>query len=111
MTISPINTQKLENINLKNTDNTIKIKNAEAVSNSIFDNFETDTKAANFSNLTSNYNEGNSNLRAELEKTRDEQGLIGKAWDGIKNLFGFGAGSNKAEKAIEQYENGEISYE
>ena len=111
MTISPINTQKLENINLKNTDNTIKIKNAEAVSNSIFDNFEADTQTANYSDLTSNYNEGNSNLRAELEKTRDEQGLIGKAWDGIKNLFGFGAGSNKAEKAIEQYENGEISYE
>lgn len=70
MTISPINTQKLENINLKNTDNTIKIKNAETVSNSIFDNFEADTQTANYSDLTSNYNEGNSNLRAEAPKNK-----------------------------------------
>ena len=50
-------------------------------------------------------------LRNQLSSIKDEQGLIGKAWDGIKNLVGLGAGSNKAEKAIEQYENGEISYE
>lgn len=50
-------------------------------------------------------------LKNRLSSVKKEQGLIGKAWDGIKNLVGLGAGSNKAEKAIEQYENGEISYE
>lgn len=50
-------------------------------------------------------------LKKDLEKTRDEQGLIGKLWDGFKNLTGIGAGSNKAEDAIKQYENGEITYE
>lgn len=50
-------------------------------------------------------------LKNRLSSVKEEQGLIGKAWDGIKNFVGLGAGSNKAEKAIEQYENGEISYE
>ncbi|MDO5436575.1 MAG: ADP-ribosyltransferase [bacterium] len=50
-------------------------------------------------------------LREELDSIKEDQGLIGKAWDGIKNLVGLGAGSNKAEKAIEQYEKGEISLE
>lgn len=50
-------------------------------------------------------------LKNQLSSIKEEQGLIGKAWDGIKNLFGFGAGSNKAEDAIKQFENGEISYE
>ena len=50
-------------------------------------------------------------LYDELEQTKEEQGIIGKIWDGLKNITGLGAGSNKAQSAIEQYENGEISYE
>ena len=50
-------------------------------------------------------------LKAELNKTKGEQGLIGKAWDGVKNLFGMKAGSNNVEKAIEQLEKGEITQE
>ena len=52
-----------------------------------------------------------SQLRTELNKTKEEQGLIGKAWDGIKNLFGMKAGSDNVEKTIEKLENGEISQE
>lgn len=50
-------------------------------------------------------------LRDELNKTREEQGLIGNIWDGFKNLFNIGASSNKAEEAINKYEAGEISKE
>lgn len=50
-------------------------------------------------------------LRNELNEIKEEQGLIGKVWDGIKNITGLGAGSNKTEKLIEQYEDGEITYE
>lgn len=52
-----------------------------------------------------------SELKEQLEETKKEQGFIGKIWDGFKNLTGIGAGSNKAEKAIEQFEKGEISEE
>ena len=52
-----------------------------------------------------------SQLRTELNKTKEEQGLIGKTWDGIKNLFGMKAGSDNVEKTIEKLENGEISQE
>ena len=48
-------------------------------------------------------------LRESLKEVKDEQGFIGKAWDGIKGLFG--GGSKKIEKQIEKYEKGEISYE
>ena len=40
-------------------------------------------------------------LKQDLAKTKSEQGIIGKAWDGFKNLTRIGDGSNKAEKAIE----------
>ena len=52
-----------------------------------------------------------SQLRTELNKTKEEQGLIGKAWDGIKNLFGMKAGSDNVEKTIEKLQDGEISQE
>lgn len=50
-------------------------------------------------------------LRDEFNKTKEEQGLIGNIWDGFKNLFNIGSGSNKAEEAISKYEAGEISKE
>lgn len=50
-------------------------------------------------------------LKSQLKETKEKHGLIGKAWDGIKNLIGLGAGSNKAEAAIEKLEKGEISEE
>ncbi len=50
-------------------------------------------------------------LRQDLEKTKSEQGILGKLWDGFKNLTGIGAGSSKAQQAIEDYENGLITAE
>ncbi|MDO5437248.1 MAG: hypothetical protein Q4F80_03520, partial [bacterium] len=50
-------------------------------------------------------------LKSMLESVQDEQGIIGKAWDGIKNFFGIGLSSNDAKEAIESYQNGEITLE
>jgi len=50
-------------------------------------------------------------LRKELEAVQNGQGVVGKLWNGFKNLIGIGLGTEKVEDKIEQYENGEISYE
>ena len=50
-------------------------------------------------------------LRKDIEETKSHQGLIGRLWDGFKNLTGIGAGSSKALKAIDDYESGKISKE
>ena len=47
----------------------------------------------------------------ELEEIKSKQGLIGKLWDGFKNLTGIGASSSKAQKAIEDFRNGKITSE
>lgn len=50
----------------------------------------------------------------ELEEmyasVQDEQGFIGKAWNGFKNFFDTGVSSDDVEYAIEKFKNGEISY-
>lgn len=53
----------------------------------------------------------NTSLKDELQNIKEEQGLIGKAWDGIKNFFNMKSGSKSVENTIEQYEKGEISQE
>ena len=50
-------------------------------------------------------------LRETFEQTKDEQGWVGKAWDGIKNFFGHSNGSDAIEDTIAKAESGEISYE
>ena len=55
--------------------------------------------------------ENKSTLRKEYEQTKEQQGLIGKAWDGVKNLFGMKSGSKHIEKIIKQAEKGEITNE
>ncbi len=50
-------------------------------------------------------------LKDELKEIKNQQGFAGKIWDGFKNLTSIGAGSNKAQKAVKQFENGEISFE
>ena len=52
-----------------------------------------------------------SDLRKDFEETKKQQGIIGKAWDGIKNIFGAKSGSKYIEKVIKQAERGEISQE
>lgn len=111
MAISSLNAQSFENININGVENKAQVSEVNGVSNSIFGDAETNNWITSQANLLSGENAENSSLREQLQQTKDEQGLIGKAWDGVKNFFGFGAGSNKVEKAIEQYENGEISYE
>ena len=50
-------------------------------------------------------------IRSEFEKIKNQQGLIGKVWDGFKNLVGMKSGSNQIEKIIKSAEKGEISEE
>ncbi len=55
--------------------------------------------------------ESTETLQDKFESVQDEQGIIGKLWNGFKNLTGLGLSSNDVEDSIEQYENGEITYE
>lgn len=50
-------------------------------------------------------------LKAQLEAVQNEQGILGKAWNGIKNFFCMGLSSNDAKEAIEQYQKGKITFE
>lgn len=75
----------------KNADNDVSIFTSESLDNSKINLVE--------------------NLREEFQNVQDEQGIIGKAWNGLKNLVGIGVSSNKVENKIEQYENGEITYD
>ena len=103
MSINRLNPIKIEyNKSINKQD---KIKLNPASSNTLTKDVVTFS-----SNLPSNSNTA-VQLRAELNKTTGEQGLIGKAWDGIKNLFGMKAGSNNVEKTIEKLEKGEITQE
>ena len=50
-------------------------------------------------------------LRTAYSQIQDEQGWVGKAWNGIKNFFGHSNGSNAVEETLSKAESGEISYE
>lgn len=50
-------------------------------------------------------------LKQQFDAVQDEQGILGKLWNGFKNLTGLGLGSNDVEAKIEQFQNGEITYE
>ena len=75
--------------------------------------FSTQSQVDTFQRTTQNYQEdeivNTESLRQDLEKTKKEQGIISKAWDGIKNFFGAKNSSSNVEKTIEKFENGEIS--
>ena len=54
--------------------------------------------------------------QTELNKTKNEQGFLGKSWDWFKNKTGIGDGSNKAQKQldaerklVQQIQKGKIS--
>ena len=59
-----------------------------------------------------NVNAYNSNaynsLAVKLENIKDEQGLLGNAWNGFKELTGLGQSYSKCESMLEKYKNGEI---
>lgn len=50
-------------------------------------------------------------LEKQLKETESHNGLIGGLWDGFKNLTGIGAGSDKAQKKIEEFKSGKIKIE
>ncbi len=50
-------------------------------------------------------------LENKLSEAKNNQGVFGSLWNGIKNVTGLGSNTNKCEQAIEDYKNGEISYE
>ncbi len=50
-------------------------------------------------------------LEAKLQEIEDNNGAILKTWDNIKNKTNLGASTEKCDKAIEQFKNGEITYE
>lgn len=50
-------------------------------------------------------------LSEELNEIKDNQGLIGKAWDGIKNLFGAKNGSDNVEELIKEAESDPDKYD
>lgn len=60
---------------------------------------------------TNPINQGITSLNESFSEVQDEQGLIGKLWNGFKNLTGLGLSSNDVQEKIEQYEQGEITYE
>lgn len=60
---------------------------------------------------TNPINQGINSLNESFSEVQDEQGLIGKLWNGFKNLTGLGLSSNDVQEKIEQYEQGEITYE
>ena len=113
------NNKNVSEINKTISDNSIfatnslqydlSVDNTNSINQNLF--IPDDEIVDSFEYQTSDINANARELYDELEQTREDQGIIGKLWDGFKNLTGFGAGSNKAEDAIKQYENGEISHE
>lgn len=82
--------------------------NSSAYEELIYDKNCTNTDTVEFSTLKDSQS---ASLMDELENIKEEQGLIGKVWDGIKNFFNMKSGSQSVEDTIEKYENGEISQE
>lgn len=77
--------------------------------------FSTQTQVDTFQRSTQDYQKtethNTSSLREELEQQKRDQGIISKAWDGIKNFFGAKNSSSNVEETIKKFENGEISEE
>ena len=101
--------------NMQNCENIIKCENSifqETENSNTDENIEDieiqDTEIANISSTEE--------LRDEFESYKEEQGIFGKAIDGIANTFPFLSkigisGSNEIEEVIKKAENGEITLE
>lgn len=50
-------------------------------------------------------------LEQKLENIKDEQGILGKAWNGIKEITTLGISASDCDSVLEKYKNGEISFE
>ncbi len=93
------NTIKTNSVNTENVTQPINLYENSS------DTFEYSTENFNVFDTENNAKE----LENELKSVQEEQGFIGKAWNGIKSIFG--GGSSKVEKNIEKYKNGEITFE
>lgn len=58
-----------------------------------------------------NRNEQINNLQNALNNAKNEQGIIGKFWDGAKGLTGLGLSSKKCQSYIDAVNGGQMSYE
>lgn len=50
-------------------------------------------------------------LEASLFEAKNEQGFIGKAWNGVKETFDSGLSESDCEDVIKQYKHGKITFE
>lgn len=50
-------------------------------------------------------------LEASLYEAKNEQGFIGKAWNGVKETFGAGLSESDCEDIVKKYKNGEVTFE
>ncbi len=50
-------------------------------------------------------------LEDKLKQVQDEQGFLGKSWNGFKEITGLGVSNSDCEKLLDKYNNGEISFE
>lgn len=77
----------------------------------------TEALANNFTNnLGGIYNNSSANkktqeLEEKLKEVQDEQGFLGKTWNGFKEITGLGLSNSDCEKLVDKYNNGEISFE
>lgn len=77
----------------------------------------TEALANNFvNNLGGIYNNSSANkktqeLEEKLKEVQDEQGFLGKTWNGFKEITNLGLSNSDCEKMVDKYNNGEISFE
>ena len=50
-------------------------------------------------------------LEEKFQSIQDEQGLLGKTWNGLKELTTLGISASDCESMLEKYSSGEISFE
>lgn len=50
-------------------------------------------------------------LEQRLEEIEDKQGILGKTWNGIKEITTLGVSESDCEKMLEKYNKGEISFD
>lgn len=73
------------------------------------------SKSSEFEDKTSVFSENSisnntDSLNNIFKNVQDEQGIIGKFWNGFKDLTGLGLGSSDVLNKIEEYEQGKITY-
>ncbi len=50
-------------------------------------------------------------LQTKLEEVKDKQGIVGKTWNGFKELTGLGVSEDSCENMLENFKKGKLSFE